>query len=86
MSVTLLFSCTFATIIVNEGDDLRGGFLVGKNPFAIDLLATQMLAEAMNKEGHTFSESLIKSAEKTAAYVNKTYGIQIETPLERINI
>lgn len=62
------------------------GLLVGKNPFAIDQLAGQMLADALHKEGCGVDELLLKTAETSARYVQKTYGILTETPLERISL
>ncbi|MBW1996733.1 MAG: DUF362 domain-containing protein [Deltaproteobacteria bacterium] len=61
------------------------GFLVGKNPFAIDQFASRMLAAALKEEGRTIEESLLKTAEDSAAYVRETYGILSETPLESIS-
>jgi len=60
------------------------GFLVGKNPFAIDQLAGRMLADALREEGQEGDKSLLKTAETTARYVQKTYGILTETPFEHI--
>jgi uncharacterized Fe-S center protein len=61
------------------------GFLIGKNPFAIDLIASQMLRAALVEEGHPVDESLLQSAEASAAYVHETYGILSETPLEIVS-
>jgi len=62
------------------------GFLVGKNPFAIDRLAAQILTEALNKEGRVFDGSLLKSVETTAGYICETYGILTEVPVERMTV
>ena len=61
-------------------------FLVGKNPFAIDRLAAQILAEALNKEGRAVDESLLKSVETTAGYICENYGILTEVPVERMAV
>ena len=65
-------------------DDL--GFLVGKNPFAIDRLAGQILTEALNKEERTVDKTILTSAEIMANYVYKTYGIQTETPVKKMTV
>jgi len=83
-SVTELCDCVDEHQEPMIGRDL--GFLVGKNPFAIDLIASRMLTDELNKAGRSINESLLKTAERTAVYVNETYGIQIETPLERITL
>jgi uncharacterized Fe-S center protein len=62
------------------------GFLIGKNPFAVDLIASRMLRTALDVEGRTFEEPLLRSAETSAAYVHETYGIRSETPLETISL
>lgn len=62
------------------------GFLVGKNPFAIDKLAGQILADALNKESHAIDDSFLKSAEITAEYVYETYGILAETPVNKTSL
>ena len=62
------------------------GFLVGKNPFAIDRLGSQILAEALNKEGRIVDESLFKSVEATAKYIYENYGILTEVPVERMTV
>lgn len=62
------------------------GFLIGKNPFAVDLMASRMLRTALDEEGRTFEEPLLWSAETSAAYVHETYGIRSETPLETISL
>jgi uncharacterized Fe-S center protein len=61
------------------------GFLVGKNPFAIDLIASRMLRTALDEEGRRFEEPLLLSAEASAAYVHETYGILSETPFETVS-
>jgi uncharacterized Fe-S center protein len=61
------------------------GFLIGKNPFAVDVIASRMLRAVLNKEGRTFEEPLLQTAETSAAYVHETYGILSETPLETVS-
>ena len=62
------------------------GFLVGKNPFAIDRLAARILTEALNKEGRSVDKSLLKSVETTAKYICENYGILTEVPVERTTV
>lgn len=62
------------------------GFLLGKNPFAIDRLAGQLLAEALHKEIQTVYEPLLKSVETTARYIYENYGILTEVPVKKIVI
>jgi uncharacterized Fe-S center protein len=62
------------------------GFLIGKNPFAIDLIASHMLRAALEEEGRRFEEPLLHSAEISAAYVRETYGIVSEIPLETVSL
>jgi uncharacterized Fe-S center protein len=58
------------------------GFLVGKNPFAIDRLAADLAARAVEEEGAELSGSALRSAHKTAKYAEEAYGILAETPVE----
>lgn len=62
------------------------GFLIGKNPFAIDRLAAQMLTEALKKEVRAVNEPFLKSVETTAGYIYENYGILTEVPVERITV
>jgi uncharacterized Fe-S center protein len=62
------------------------GFLIGKNPFAIDRLAARMLVNALDKEGHVIGRSCQESVETTAEYVHNTYGILSEAPVEKISL
>lgn len=58
------------------------GFLVGKNPFAIDRLAGQLLANALREEGRGIDTDFT-SAQTSATYAEEAYGILPEPPLER---
>jgi uncharacterized Fe-S center protein len=60
------------------------GFLVGKNPFAIDHLASRILRDALCEEARTKYEKLLKSVDVMAAYVRENYGILDKVPLEKI--
>jgi uncharacterized Fe-S center protein len=62
------------------------GFLVGKNPFAIDLLAARMLLQRVREEKTEVNESLLLSAAAGARYVRENYGILTRTRLERITL
>ena len=62
------------------------GFLVGRDPFAVDAAAARLLAEACEAEGREVAETLLTAAERAAAYVAETYGIAAEAPIERIHL
>ena len=62
------------------------GFVAGKNPLAIDLLAARMLAERLSEEGKEADESLLASASAYAQYARQTYGLLTRTPIERIAV
>jgi uncharacterized Fe-S center protein len=62
------------------------GFLIGKNPFAVDRLAARMLINALDKERHLIDGSCMESVETTAEYVHETYGILSEAPMEKISL
>ena len=64
------------------GRDL--GFLVGKNPFAMDSLAARRLAEALPPGRRDPMASFLRAAESIAHHVHELYGILAETPVERI--
>jgi len=62
------------------------GFLIGKNPFAIDRLGARMLANALGKEGHVIGRSCLESVETTTKYVHEAYGISSDAPVEKISL
>jgi uncharacterized Fe-S center protein len=62
------------------------GFLVGKNPFAIDLLAAERLGDALPPDRRAEVAPLLRSAERTAAHVNKAYGVVTETRVETLSL
>ena len=62
------------------------GFLVGRNPFAVDAAAARLLAEACEAEDRGADEGLLTAAERAAVYVAETYGIAAEAPIERIHL
>lgn len=62
------------------------GFLIGKNPFAIDRLAARMLVDALDEEGHVIGKSGLESIETTTRYIYDTYGIVSEAPVEKISL
>lgn len=66
------------------GRDL--GFLVGRNPFAVDALAGQMLADALRDEGRTAESSATAAGENSARYVQSAYGVLTDTRLETIAV
>jgi len=62
------------------------GFLVGRNPFAIDLLAARRLRDALPAERRAKVAPLLASAERTASHVKETYGVVTETPREMFSL
>jgi hypothetical protein len=62
------------------------GFLVGKNPFAIDLLAARMLVERMWEEHRDANESLLVCAAAGAHHARENYGILTRARIERMPV
>ena len=62
------------------------GFLVGKNPFAIDNLGGRMLICALQERRRDVPGQLLGSTLDSAAYARVPYGIITETPMERVSI
>jgi len=62
------------------------GFLVGKNPFAVDRMGGQILAEALREEGREIDGELLRTAETSARYVQDSYGIPADGPRETIKL
>jgi len=62
------------------------GFLVGKNPFAIDELAGRMLADALRDEGRPVEHSLLGTAQRAACYVEKAYGISCRAQPQKARV
>lgn len=60
------------------------GFLVGKNPFAMDKLAAKILVNEMDEQEVTIDDtSLLETADKSAEYARETYGILDEVPVDK---
>jgi hypothetical protein len=83
-TVTKLCDCVDQAQTPMVGRDL--GFLVGTNPFAMDLAAARLLEEGLRQEGRHVPDTVPQSAEDAAAYARETYGILTETSLERMTI
>lgn len=62
------------------------GFLIGKNPFAVDRLAAPILADALKREAHNIDDCFVRSTETVAGYVREAYGILSETPVEKMSL
>lgn len=62
------------------------GFLVGRNPFAIDKLGSEMFAKACRDEGKDAEGTLLAAAETIAKYARVTYGIVSGALVERISV
>jgi uncharacterized Fe-S center protein len=60
------------------------GFLVGKNPFAIDRLAATYLSRALTGERRRPHEAALAHADHVAAYAESAYHILRETPMETL--
>lgn len=57
------------------------GFLVGKNPFAIDRLGGQLLRNALEGGSQDAEDKLLRTAEMAARQANETFGITEEVPV-----
>jgi uncharacterized Fe-S center protein len=62
------------------------GFLVGKNPFAMDVLGARLLADALPPNRREELTPMLNAAERTADYVSQAFGILSETPIDTIRI
>jgi uncharacterized Fe-S center protein len=62
------------------------GFLVGRNPFAIDLIASRILAAALQSSGVRLDQNLLASAGISAEYAKQTYGILDKIPVEKVGV
>ena len=62
------------------------GFLVGRNPFAVDLTASRILKKALAAEGQAPRRDDVTTPMLAASYVQATYGICSETRLERVRV
>jgi len=62
------------------------GFLVGKNPFAVDNLGARMVICALQETKRDINGELLRATRASAAYARETYGIITETPMERISV
>jgi uncharacterized Fe-S center protein len=62
------------------------GFLVGKNPFAIDLLAARLLTRRLSIRCRAKFGPLLAGAGKMARHVREAHEIVAETPVETIAI
>lgn len=60
------------------------GFLVGKNPFAMDKLGGRLLNESLGAEGIELEPELLCTADAGAAYALEQYGIISEPRVETI--
>lgn len=62
------------------------GFLVGRNPFAIDLAAGRLLSEAVRRAGTDVAPEKIDTARRCAEYLQATYGIVSDVPIEPVQL
>ena len=62
------------------------GFLVGRNPFAIDRLGGRMLADRLRAEGKEADRWELTTAERCAEHAHEAYGIAPDAELDEINV
>jgi hypothetical protein len=62
------------------------GFLVGKNPFAMDVLGARLLADALPPNRREELAPMLNAAERTADYVSQAFGILSETSVGTVRI
>ncbi len=65
-------------------DDL--GFVVSKNPFAVDLVSADLLSRKHSESVSVNIDKKIKSAELIADYVKEKYGIFSKVPVHKVVI
>jgi uncharacterized Fe-S center protein len=62
------------------------GFLVGKNPFAIDKLASELLTSRLDESKTKVYQTAFQSSGIVASYVREKYAIACEGPLRTVKI
>lgn len=62
------------------------GFLLGKNPFAIDKAAGELLSRRLPQRLVDELAGKLRTAEATADYVGRHYGILTDTPMSTVRI
>jgi len=62
------------------------GFLVGKNPFALDVLGARLITQCLKEEEKPFDPAAWKTAEETARYAAANYGITSDCCVEVLKI
>jgi uncharacterized Fe-S center protein len=62
------------------------GFLVGRNPFALDRIAGDLLTEALAEDGVTIDDHVIGSAAASADYVERAYGVTTASPVDIVEV
>jgi ferredoxin len=82
-SVTELCDCVDQKQTPMVGDM---GFLISKNPFAVDKAAGEMLTEAVNASGADIPASKLNTAHASADYVRDAYGIISDVPATKITL
>ncbi len=66
------------------GRDL--GFLVGRNPFAVDRLGGELLKKALEEDEVEMDPELLRTADQVARHAEKTYGILSELDISKIEL
>ena len=62
------------------------GFLIGKNPFAVDLIASRLLAREIAAESVDVDESVLRTAAVSAEYAYENYEIIPEAQVHKLFI
>ncbi len=81
---TITERCDCLNITQKPMVDANPGFVIGKNPFAVDRVACHILKERMESEGKSTSEPYFESVEQTVSYVSDAYGIQAGLDMETV--
>ncbi|MFW5923380.1 MAG: DUF362 domain-containing protein [Planctomycetota bacterium] len=62
------------------------GFLIGRNPFAVDRTGAAILRKELEREGYDPGEELLETADRAAEHVRNTYGIVSDLPVKEISL
>jgi len=62
------------------------GFLISKNPFAIDEAAVRMVREALGKAECEIGQLNLKASDDSTNYLREVYGIITEVPVHKISL
>jgi uncharacterized Fe-S center protein len=60
------------------------GFLVGKNPFAVDLIAGKLLSQQCSSEEVEIGASILETVRIASDYARDVYNIFSEVPIQEV--